>query len=225
MNQEQQDQRHENRLRFTFVAMLFALTIGEIAIRFAQLAVDPQVRYYHPAYAHLILAGFIVVTSWVGWAQSKAPGNVQAINQVFSWEFVVLLIDVFLVVCYFIIAKGAEVPVAKSDIKASADNETFWMMFVFAGYLLWDIWTKAVIKPQSDSSFISRLRSPYFLKNLLITAGCLLLAVIIWGITRSLGVLSNAGVISIDVALIILVGLFRLLKQLLGRKHRAPVMS
>ena len=225
MNQEQQDQRHENRLRFTFVAMLFALTIGEIAIRFAQLVVDKQVSYCHPAYYHLFLAGFIVVTSWVGWAQSKAPGNVQAINQIFSWEFVVLLIDVFLVVCYFIIAKGAEVPAAKSDIKPSADNETLWVMVVFAGYLLWDILTKVIIKPQSDSGFISRLRSPYFLKNFAVTTGCLLLAVIIRIITRSLGVLSNAGVISIDVALFILVGLFRLLKQLVGREHRAPIVS
>jgi hypothetical protein len=223
VNQEQQDQRHENQLRFTFVAMLFALTIGEIAIRFAQLAAGPQVRYY-PAYAHLILAGFIVVTSWVGWAQSKAPGNVKAVSQIFSLEFIVLLIDVSLVFCYFIIVKGAEMPEPKSGIKASANNETFWIMVVFAGYLLWDIWTKAVIKPQSDSGFVSRLRSPYFLKNLLITAGCLLLAVIIRVITRSLGVLSNAGVISIDVALIILVGLFRLLKQLVGRENRAPIV-
>lgn len=224
MNQEQQDQRHENQLRFTFVAMLFALTIGEIAIRFAQLAVDPRVRYY-PAYAHLILAGFIVVTSWVGWAQSKAPGNVKAVSQIFSLEFIVLLIDVSLVFCYFIIVKGAEMPDPKSGMKASASNETFWIMVVFIGYLLWDIWTKAVIKPQSDSSFMSRLRSSYFRRNSTITLVCLGLAIVIWLIARSRGVLSNAGVILVDIVLFALVLGFRLSKQFLGREHRAPVVS
>ena len=220
MNNRQQDHGHENQLRFTFVAMLFALTIGEVAIRSAQL-VNTGVLYY-PAYFHLLLASIIIVTSWVGWAQSRAPGNIQAVRKIFSLEFVVLLIDVFLVICYFVIVKGAEIPASRTEMKASANNETLGMVVVFAGYLIWDFWTKAVIKPQSNSSFMKRLRSSYFLRNFGITSGCLILAIIIRLIKCSRGALSNAGVISVDIALIALVGVFRLLKQLLGRESDRP---
>lgn len=210
-------EKDEMHLRFVFVSMLFALTIGKIVEQLTQL-VYIGVGFSHPAYIHLLLAAFLVVTSWVGWARSNAPGNVRAVRDVFSWEFVILLIDLFLVLCYFIIVKGAEMPKTKTAIDPSAANETFWILVVFAGYVAWDFVTKAVIRSQLDSTFWSQLCSKYFLRNFGITGSCLGLAILIWILFG--GVSSHAGVILVDITLLGLVVIFRLLKQFLGHKSK-----
>jgi hypothetical protein len=54
--------------------------------------------------------------------------------------------DIFLVVCYFIIVKGAETLYPKKPedppIGPNGYNQTLWSMIIFSAYLLWDILTK-----------------------------------------------------------------------------------
>jgi hypothetical protein len=219
----EQTHNNENQLRFTFVGMLFALAIAETAIQFAKL-VDIGAPLYHPASFHLGLAAFLIATSWIGWARSKAPGNIRAVKEVFSLEFVVLLIDILLVFFYFIIVKGAEIPASKTEISGSAENETRWMMFVFGGYFAWDLWTKVVIRPESGPGLWKRLWSPYSRRKLGITAFCLGLAILI-RLTRNCLVARSHGVIFVDIILILLVLLFRLLKQFLWRETSPPSVS
>jgi hypothetical protein len=210
--EHKENEKYSKDLRFAFVSMLFALTIGNIVTQFTQLLTIPT---YYPAYFHLLLAVFVVVTSWVGWARSQAPGNVQPIQAVFSWDFIVLLVDIFLVLCYFTIVKGAEMPQSGTHVTASADNETFWMIIIFAGYLFWDFLTKVVIKSQSNLSFWKRLSTPYFIiKGLMVTGGCLASIIIIrcifWNIS------SDRGVILVDILLIAIVFIYRALKQFIN---------
>jgi len=93
-----------------------------------------------------------VAMSWVGWSHSKAPGNLERVNKIFGWPFVVLSMDVALVILYFIIVRGAEVPAGDpaTDPKykipsPSAEYAAFWVFIVFVGYLCWNVVTQIVM--------------------------------------------------------------------------------
>jgi hypothetical protein len=83
--------RSTDPLREGFVAMLFALAIAQVAINAAAVfAVSAALESKLAASAHLIVALLLIACSWVGWRQSRSPG---------------LLLDVLLVVLYFIIVQ------------------------------------------------------------------------------------------------------------------------
>jgi hypothetical protein len=207
----------EPRLRFGFVEMLFALTAAEIAIQASDLVkylgIDTAVL---PAYTHLLVATTLVTTSWVGWLKSKAPGNRLDVEAVFSWPFVVLLLDVFLVVCYFIVVRGLDAKGSGDSIvraAPSAANETFWLMVVFAGYFLWDVLTKALIgyADEQQKTLLQRLQSRRFWKRAWVSAACLLVSIVMWQLMR--GFTRTWSVVAADGALIAVILLFRALKQ------------
>src|SRR5690606_10325630 len=54
-----------------------------------------------------------------------------------------LLVDLFLVVCYFIIVKSVEKPY-EDDFQSTvtANPEIFWSLIIFGAYIVWDILTK-----------------------------------------------------------------------------------
>lgn len=93
----------ELRIRHQFVGMLFALTIGQIAVHVYELVSIPDLgRRGGAALAHLVLCTLLVTASWVGWSRSEAPGMQRSLQGVLTWLFVVLLLDVTVVVLYFI---------------------------------------------------------------------------------------------------------------------------
>ena len=207
----------EPKLRFGFVEMLFALTAAEIAIQASDL-----VKYLGfdiavlPAYSHLLFATTLVSTSWVGWLKSKAPGNRLDVETVFSWPFVVLLLDVFLVVCYFIIVRGLDVKGSGDNVARttpSSANETLWLMVVFGGYFLWDVLTKAVIGYADDQqkSFLQRVQGSRFWKRAWSAAACLLVTIAMFRFMG--GFTTTWRVVATDGILIAVVLLFRALKQ------------
>lgn len=149
-------------LRFVFVQMLFALTMGELAREAAALVELASIRAAPASYSHLALAFILITASWVGWSSSKAPGNQLKVVSIFSWSFVVLMLDVVLVICYFVVVKGVEKPDG-NEITASAYNETTWILIVFVGYLLWDFLTKGVIQDQDGTlTFFGRISGTHF---------------------------------------------------------------
>lgn len=147
-------------LRQTFVAMLFALTAGQIALSSADLYVickdadEFPSTFFAPA-AHLVLALLIVSTSWVGW--SVGSRKTVQLTHPFSWHFIVLLIDVLLVVTYFVIVREVEINevfqrqpalagqsigeygVTKQISNVSASGEAGLVAIMFLLYLLWDV--------------------------------------------------------------------------------------
>lgn len=210
------DESSKETLRFDFVEMLFALTLSEIAIRVAYLVEQQQTLITAPAaYSHALLALILVATSWVGWRRSRAYGNLQDVSGVFSWPFVVLLVDVGLVILYFIIVNGIEKPGDKGVIEPSARNETQWMMCVFLGYLLWDFLTKGVMSPgilgigKRIGAFLMRAWS---------TALCSALALVSYLLFASVS--TQRGVVLVDLELMLIVMLFRALKQFAGKGPR-----
>jgi len=207
-------------LRFVFVQMLFALTVGEIARQIASLVDQIGIKEAASSYTHLLLALILVATSWVGWTRSVAPGNRLPVNLVFSLPFLILLVDVALVVFYFIIVKGVEVPGAGARmVTPSSENETFWVLVVFAGYFLWDFLTKAVASvtaefgngPTSQPGFWKRLSGKEFWSRGWVSLLCVVIALGTWW--KLGGISGQWGVVWTDIALISLVFLFRALKQ------------
>lgn len=135
-------------LRKVFVQLLFSLAIGQVAMRSGYLVIaGAKINEYYYSYLHLFLCVIIISTSWVGWYNSKSPHNSDVATSVFSLQYIILLVDMFLVICYFIIVSGAEVSINSvlAEIpKANSHIEIFWTMIIFSTYLLWDIISKLV---------------------------------------------------------------------------------
>lgn len=217
--QKEKEEAIAIELRFVFVEMLFALAIAEVATRAANLVLSgvkiTEVAY---PYTHLLLATLIIASSWIGWKNSAATGNKSPVKEIFSPGFLVLLLDVALVIFYFILVRGVEEP-SNSEIKASAENETTWSLIIFIGYFAWDVLTKAV--PLSGNKGIIRR---LFSKNLWgrgwVSAGCAFLTLLIWGFFHN--ATAPDVVVLTDVTLILLVLLFRALKEWLNKDAHTP---
>lgn len=138
--------KQKTDLRKVFVQLLFSLAIGQVALRIGDLvSVNADIANYFYSYSHLALSVFIITTSWVGWHNSKSTLIEDNINNVISWQYLVLLVDLFLVITYFIIVKGAETPIdhnIESIPNASSYIECFWTVIIFITYLFWDVLTK-----------------------------------------------------------------------------------
>lgn len=197
------------RLRIEFVALLFALATAEVGAQFGNLAADHRrLTEAAASYSHLTLALIIIATSWVGWSRSPAAGNKLPLERIFSVAFVVLMLDVALVVFYFIIARGVEKPSSPN-----AGHETFWVMMIFAVYVAWDLTTKAVAADPdgvAPSTFWDRLTGP-FLERGWISMLCAVIAFGIWWFLN--GVTTVRPVVATDITLVALDLFFRALKQ------------
>lgn len=174
---DDKNQEESLGLRHAFVAMLFALTAGQIAISTADLYViwkhaDELPPTFYAPVAHLFLALLIVLTSWVGWSvkslkkqsvatpKPKPPEESEEperLKHPFGWPFIVLLIDVLLVVTYFVIVREVEItevyqgqpaiagqPVGEYSVMkqigdVSALGEARLVVFMFFLYFLWDV--------------------------------------------------------------------------------------
>ncbi|WP_431293407.1 hypothetical protein [Pedobacter sp. P26] len=139
-------------LRQIFVQMLFALAVGQVALKCGELInlkgsnnILGSVQEYHYVYSHLLLCVVILTTSWVGWQISQSVGNTGKINSIFSLQYIILLVDIFLVLSYFVIVRGAEIDFGSHTIKeASIFPEATWSMIIFSTYIFWDFITKGI---------------------------------------------------------------------------------
>lgn len=200
--------------RFIFVQLLFSLTAAEIARQTAELVLQHRPFCLAlPAYAHLFLATAVVATSWVGWSVSEASRRVK-VDFVFDWPFVILLTDVALVIFYFILVRGAEIPKLEDPISPSSHAEAVTLAFIFTIYFFWDILTKAIMSDGQDgtpSSCLGRFTSRAFWDRAQASLVCMVLGIIaalFWSSHSS-----PAGVVLVDAALICLVLLFRAMKE------------
>lgn len=209
--------RDHNDLRDSFVEMLFALALGQIAIHaYDVVEASDSLVMMLPALSHLALGGVLIAASWVGWLTSLAPGK-EAPKSVFSHNFVNLLIDVVLVVFYFLLVQDVEVQqVVKQGTNAINDigtrltgptsqKEAKWLIWTFCTYALWDAFHDGA-KTFAKCSFIRWL--------LLVFTCCLVslasagLALLAMYLSPQTGARIHQ-VVAIDVALIATVMAFR----------------
>ena len=146
----------------TFVEMMFAVALGDTAAQVAKVmqvvqkspqAVTEALEEVARALVHLLLVIIVIATSWVGWYHSSATKRyMEELKRIFAstfpsllaFPFMMLLIDVFLVVCYFVLSEGAELPTnnpANQEVQltASAQPETVWILVILVTYLIWNL--------------------------------------------------------------------------------------
>src|SRR5262245_39101963 len=130
----------ERDLRWLLGSFLFAVVIAEIALQSAKLAARGRIsKEFWPVILHLILATVVVTTSWLGWtlAVGREQHPAHHLKNPFSLPYCLLLIDIWLLVCYFIFVKAAGIPDSnKEPLTPSGSRATFWLMVIFLGYLL-----------------------------------------------------------------------------------------
>lgn len=212
----------EDALRFTFVEMLFALAVSQVAMSAADLAsLHDSVWKMLPAIFHLILCVAVIATSWVGWRRSQSPGAKPPIASIFGLRFVELLIDVALVILYFILVKSIEIeqvygsPTPQLVKPPSATPEAGWICVIFGVYVAWDL-IADVLSPGCLAAPLNTT-APGLWKKLAVGAAstcssiaCLVLSLIV--VWRSQNATSVLTVVILDVALLCVVLLFRVLK-------------
>jgi hypothetical protein len=197
-------------VRHEFVGMMFAVTIGEVGLQVASLVQAKHYGHFLPFYSHLLLATLVITSSWVGWSLSQAPGARRDVSGVFTWGFVTLLLDVFLVVWYFImvrtveLGKGGDSPRIESSEKVAG-----FFVGMFALFFLWDVVTKVFAYTFSnDGPWVRNCGL-----RMIPTVVCLLLAIVVW---RQLKNIDLAHYINADLALLALALLFRSLKDIIS---------
>ncbi|QDV24366.1 hypothetical protein [Aureliella helgolandensis] len=203
----------DNELHFSFVELLFSLAVAEIALRFADVVDNAGPKFLEaecwPAYCHLLLALLLITTSWIGWGKaSRARRNIH-LSSVYSPDFAELMIDVFLVVVYFVLVRKTETVDADLNVNLSMRPEAVCLAAVFILYFMWDFISKFPLRMSRDGT-------PYGWKPIL-TRGktsltCALLALIAavysWHVATSV-----YQVIAFDLSAMGLIILFRELKE------------
>jgi hypothetical protein len=163
--------------------MLFALVIAETAIQISVLATTAANAWEYggvliglkavfseenwsilaPA-AHLLLGFILISTSWVGWSRSIHRADSHDIEDIFSIPFVLLLIELLLVVLYFVLVRSVELDgqASRNDANtlqgisnSSAAPEAFWLTAVYIGYVVWDVFADGLPR------YIPKDKRPY----------------------------------------------------------------
>ena len=197
----------EPKVRHEFVGMMFAVTIGEVGLQVASLMQAKHFIHFLPFYFHLFLATIVITSSWVGWTLSQAPGARRDVTGVFTWGFITLLLDVFLVVTYFILVRTIELGKGKEPARIDPpETVAFLILVMFSLYLLWDLITKVFA--------YEKARDGEWMRNcglrMIPTLVCLIIAIIIRNQLKNTDLVHY---INADAALLALALLFRGLKD------------
>lgn len=136
-------------LRFLFVSFLFGLAAAEVAIKVSDLVLKSNLfptETFWALLTHLIMAIVLISTSWVGWSTSQSSKKYIGVPGVYSKQFCILLIDVILVIFYFILVRSVGITGKDQLVEAnsllSVKVPTLLVFFIFSLYALWDIITK-----------------------------------------------------------------------------------
>ena len=207
----------EDPLRYAFVEMLFALAVSQVAIHTADVLSTPdEFLQLLPVASHLLLSLLVIGASWIGWRQSQSPGMKEQIQSIFSLRAVGLLLDVFLVILYFVLVRSVELQQVAGATRAAASSaipEAKWIAWVFVIYIFWDlladVFSEGCLTEQRLHHIIFQgIRVS--IASAAASAFCLFMAVLVCFHAES--VVTPIQVILLDGALIAIVFLFRVLK-------------
>lgn len=204
--------------RFVFVQLLFSLAIAEVARQVADLrAFGLPTAKVIPVYTHLLLASLVIATSWIGWSRSfasrvnKAGATPNRPTDVFSGRFFTLLLDLLLVIFYFLLVRGAEIP-RNGEPTYSARNEVGLIAAMFVGYFVWDFFDKAVVHREDVAEhFWRRVSGPVLWRR-----GQISLVLALYSVLVALLLVDTVAywsVIAADVSLMLMVLCFRAWKE------------
>ncbi len=205
----------------TFVDILFALAVGVALNPVAKWAVHPKLHPLPLANAlNLVIAIFVILTSFIGYHNSvnRPRFRIRFINI----QLVKFLLDILMVVLYFLIAAFA----AKDP--AVVRPETVLIAVAFLLYVLWDLagWYEKW-RPVYRTAWLDAKENPYrtdindswYKTNhwrILPTLGGLVAATVVayfaWGLERPV---SSSNLVWCDVSLFAILLIYRVVKDVI----------
>lgn len=129
-------------LRHMFVAMLFALAVGQLAVVSYEIiseyfqCEDCDSYSIYPSLFHIVLALAVITTSWVDWSKTFHLFKIPPLEKVFSISYLVLIIDVVILSLYFALVQSVD-----RQGEVSANPEIYILTVIFGLYVVWDIVT------------------------------------------------------------------------------------
>ena len=144
---------------WVFIGFLYACVAADIAGRFARVSYEWK-KYEHstrsvPVYSHLVLASFVVGTSWMAWSQAFAIRHVSAPKEVISAEALLVIVDFTILVMYFgfVMVVGNERESGELiDAKSAArKHPSYWIALILTVYVVWDLFAYLFV-PLSNRS-------------------------------------------------------------------------
>lgn len=207
-----------DKIRVEFIGMAFALAIGELGLEIGKLYLDGvSLREHWYLFTHILLAIYIIASSWVGWQLSESRGNEEVVKDPFSLSFLILLLDLLLVICYFIIVKSID----KNPESPTCNSEIYWSWFIFILYACWDILTKLIIEDKTSGKIKREpILKKYFNRAYQAPICFCITYFIIWPLRT---VSTPKTVICVDIMLISVFILFRGMKSLKNNIKRVPI--
>jgi hypothetical protein len=190
----------------SFVDVLFALVVAEALEPIKHWRTIPAVGW-----SHLALVIVLVITSWVGYHNSfNRPTYFIRFPNLPLWQF---LIDICLVIVYWVAAVSAEGsgnPIVK---KPAAWPEAAAVAASFGLYVIWDRIGKAV---RDDDRYAARRKDRDVPERRRVTKRCLVAAAVILVAVLAVRPDSRLCIIAVDVVLIALLIIFRVTKERAG---------
>ncbi len=220
-----QAENRDAQFHLTFVEFLFSLAAAEIAMRFATVfdtGADLWSWSFLVLVVHLFLALLVIAASYIGWQKSKSSHRDTVIPGIISLDFFELILDVIMVILYFILVHLSEVPKLIENsppgslpaIQISLKPEAVCVPVIFGLYLLWDIVSKFPLRKRlcKDTQKLVKLGwSPLGNRGWIsafVFVFSILLAYFVWHDQAT-----AENIIAFDISLIGLVILFRELKE------------
>jgi len=211
------------KLRIEFIGMAFALAVGQVGLEIGEFySHNLSIRQHPYVFSQLLLGTYIIAASWVGWQESKSIGHLEEVNNAFGKGFLILFVDLFLVVCYFIIVKSVEKPYEENyQATVTSRPEIFWSMVIFSTYAVWDVLSKLF---DFDSN---NFKIKWHLKNYIQRGYQALICILLVILVNNLQSDQHPwNVVLVDIFLLLVFILFRGLKERIKEpaKHRLVIV-
>lgn len=124
-----------------FISFLYAWVAAEIAQRFHDVSHGLDKDRRPRVASHLVLAGFVVGTSWIGWTQSFVNHEITVPKDVISLPALMVIIDFVILTMYFNCVSVVG-NMRKSELDFPQHDQqraSLWIVLILTMYLTWDV--------------------------------------------------------------------------------------
>jgi hypothetical protein len=205
---------------WVFISFLYASIATDIAKGFYRVICDDLERERQWLLgSHLVLASFVLGTSWIAWTLAFQMRYIFPPKRVISWEALLVIIDFVILVIYFnfvaIVSQQRESASYRDFPKPYHKHASYWVGVILLMYVMWDIFADVLI-PRFGDSFIATASRPetYFWRHSWMSAFCACLAWLAFFRLKRIRLVHKWRVIAGDAALVSLILFFRALKQM-----------
>ena len=193
----------ERLVGLSFIEVLFAIVVAR--------ALDPLAEYPKlpgPGLSHLAVAGVLTIASWIGYHNSwNRPRYFIRFANLPLWQFVV---DVALVVTYWLTALWAEGSGTELGEVTSARPEAVLVAASFVLYLAWD---RIALAIRNSDLYDKRSKEKDVPPRRHVTEAFAAAAAVFGGVVFCIDPSNDGMIVAIDAALILLILGFRVAKE------------